>query len=98
MAIVRRRQRAAVEPRVVFQQCPGCAYDFVAGTGTRACGWYDCPYLPEELKVNCPECNYNFASGEGAPWCGEPPSCQWAAEGRRHAENARRLQRSGADS
>ena len=92
MRIMRRRQRAAERPRVVFQQCPGCAYDFVAGTGTRSCAWYDCPYLPEELKVNCPDCNYNFATGEGAPWCGEPPSCQWAAEGQRHAENALRFQ------
>jgi hypothetical protein len=49
---MRRRQRAAEKPRVVFQQCSGCDYDFVAGTGTRSCGWYDCPYLPEELKVN----------------------------------------------
>jgi hypothetical protein len=92
MRIIGRRKRAAERPRVVFQQCPGCAYDFVAGTGTRSFAWYDCPYLPEELKVNCPDCNYNFATGEGAPWCGEPPSCQWAAEGRRHAENALRFQ------
>ena len=53
---------------------------------------YDCPRLPEELKVNCPECNNNFATGDGMSWCGESPSCQWAAEGRRHAESARRLQ------
>ena len=92
MGVVRRRQQAAEHPRVVFQQCPGCDYDFVAGTGTRSCGWYDCPYLPEALKVNCPECNYNFATGEGVPWCGEPPGCQWAAEGRRHAETALRFQ------
>jgi hypothetical protein len=44
------------------------------------------------LKVNCPECNYSFATGEGEPWCGEPPGCRWAAEGRKHAERARRLQ------
>ena len=60
MRIIGRRQRAAERPRVVFQQCPGCAYDFVAGTGTRSCAWYDCPYLPEELKVNCPDCNYKL--------------------------------------
>ena len=33
MGIVGRRRRAAEAPRVVFQQCPGCDYDFVAGTG-----------------------------------------------------------------
>jgi hypothetical protein len=66
---------------------------FVAGTGSRSCGWYDCPYLPEELKANCSECNYNVATGEGCRGvCGEPPGCQRAAEGRQQAENARRLQ------
>jgi hypothetical protein len=38
MRILRRRQRAVVEPRLVFQQCPACDYDFVAGTGSRSCG------------------------------------------------------------
>jgi hypothetical protein len=75
-----------------YRQCPGCDYDLVTGTGQRSCGWYECPYVPEELKVTCPDCNYNFATGEGASWCGEPPSCRWAAEGYRNAENARRFQ------
>ena len=91
MRILRRRQQAAEEPQVGFQQCPGCAYDFVTGR-VPGCGSYDCPYLPEALKVNCPDCNYNFATGDGMPWCGEPPSCQWATEGQRHAANALRFQ------
>ena len=87
------RQRPAPEaPPLVYRQCPGCDYDLVTGTGNKSCGWYDCPYLPEELKVFCPECNHNFATGEGAPWCGEPPGCRWAAEGYQHAENARKFQ------
>ena len=87
-----RRQEASKQPRFAYRQCPGCDYDFVTGEGTKSCGWYDCPYLPEELKVFCPACNYNFATGEGVTWCGDPPSCRWAMEGYQNAENARRFQ------
>jgi hypothetical protein len=90
------RNERPEEPQIAFRQCPGCEYDFVEGTGARSCGWYDCPYLPEELKVLCPDCNYNFATGEGSPWCADPPDCGWAAEGRQHAENARRFQGAAA--
>jgi len=91
MRLLHPRQAPKARP-LVFRRCPGCDYDFATDTGSKACGWYACPYLPEELKVTCPECNYNFATGEGTPWCGEPPSCRWAAEGYQHAENARRFQ------
>lgn len=66
-----RRQEASKQPRFAYRQCPGCAYDFLTGEGTKSCGWYDCPYLPEELKVFCPACNYNFATGEGVACCGD---------------------------
>ena len=72
-----------------FRQCPGCSYDFITGEGFRSCAWGDCPYLPEELKVMCPACNFNFATGEGNPHCGDPPTCQWAAEGYANAARAR---------
>ena len=72
-----------------FVQCPGCSYNFITGEGARNCGWYECPYLPEEFKVLCPGCNYNFATGEGNAHCGDPPTCEWAIEGRRHAKLAK---------
>ena len=74
-----------------FRQCPGCGFDLFTGEGHRSCGWYDCPYLPEEYKVSCPACNYNFLTREGSPGCGgESPHCEWAVEGFRHAQNVRK--------
>jgi hypothetical protein len=83
------RHTAEGERRPAFVQCPGCSYDFVTGEGLRNCGWYECPYLPEELKVFCPRCNFNFATGEGDPWCSERPSCEFAKEGYAHARLAK---------
>lgn len=75
-----------------FRQCPGCNYDFITGEGARSCSWYDCPYLPEAYKVLCPECGYNFATREGSPHCGtDPPTCDWALEGYKHARAAEKL-------
>ena len=71
-----------------FRQCPGCGYDVATGEGQRSCNWYECPYLPDELKVYCPQCNYNFALRDGNPDCGDPPTCHWAKEGYRHAKAA----------
>ncbi|MGZ4103633.1 MAG: hypothetical protein ACXVQY_01620 [Actinomycetota bacterium] len=86
------RKHPASEKDPVFRQCPGCSYDFITGEGSRSCGWYDCPYLPEELKVVCPACNYNFATREGNPHCGtDPPTCEWAIEGYKHVRAAHRL-------
>lgn len=84
-------RRAGRPETFAFRRCPGCSYDFITGEGARSCNWYDCPYLPEELKVFCPECNYNFATGEGRPRCADPPACNWAVEGYRRAEAARRF-------
>lgn len=79
------------DPLAGFRQCPGCSFDFVTGEGSRSCHYFECPYLPEALKVFCPECNYNFARHEGSPHCSDPPRCEWAIEGYRHAQAARRV-------
>lgn len=81
----RRAKAGSVPESPAFRQCPGCHYDFVTGEGDRSCNWFDCPYLPDDLKVFCPGCNYNFVTGEGDPHCSDPPSCDWAQEGFRHA-------------
>jgi hypothetical protein len=87
------RPADSTESTFSFQQCPGCDYDFLTGEGNRACNWYECPYLPDELKVFCPQCNYNFFTDEGSPSCGSPPSCRWAEAGYEHAAFARILER-----
>ena len=52
---------------------------------------YDCPRLPEELKVNCPECNYNVAAGDGVAWCGERRAASgWPRAGARRLFQAQR--------
>ena len=79
--------RRAEEMEFRYQQCPGCSYNIATGTGKRSCNWYDCPYLPEELKIFCPQCNFNFATGEGSSRCGDPPTCQWAGPGFEHVAN-----------
>ncbi|MFA5892050.1 MAG: hypothetical protein WDA27_14040 [Actinomycetota bacterium] len=73
----------------VFHQCPGCGYDVITGEGVRGCSWYECPYLPEDFKVHCPVCDFNFATGEGQPHCENTDACEWASEGKRHAEIVR---------
>jgi hypothetical protein len=85
-----RHRSEAKDP--VFRVCPGCSYDFITGEGSRSCGWFECPYLPEDLKVFCPECNYNFATREGRARCSDDvPSCDWAREGFAHARAAKRV-------
>ncbi|HEX9774753.1 MAG TPA: hypothetical protein VGB83_04135 [Actinomycetota bacterium] len=79
----------------VFTQCPGCSFNLITGEGTRGCAWFDCAYLPEEYKVFCPECNYNFLTREGDPHCSDPPTCEWAREGFKHAGNVRRATAAG---
>lgn len=74
-----RTQRPTHRDRVLaWQQCAVCSYDFATGEGERACHWYACPYLPEELDVFCPTCNYDFFTGEGQPGCGQTPRCDFA--------------------
>ena len=73
-----------------FEPCPTCAYDLATGEGERACHYYVCPYLPEELNVRCPRCNYNFVTDDIHPECGEPPRCEFAQqEAPQRVENLR---------
>jgi hypothetical protein len=73
-----------------FRQCPGCGFDIATGEGERSCAWGECPYLPEELKVQCPQCMFNFFTMEGNPMCEDPMTCEHAAEPLSHLENLRR--------
>lgn len=70
----------AYEKVLDWQQCPTCSYDITTGEGERACHWYACPYLPEDLDVFCPRCNYDFYTGEGAPECHDPPTCRYSRQ------------------
>ena len=71
-------RRTPVERALAFQQCPHCALDLATGEGERACHYYECPYLPEQLDVRCPTCLYNFFTGDGDPECNDPPDCEFA--------------------
>lgn len=74
MAISTARRSKALS----FRRCARCTYDFLTGEGVRACHYYECPYLPEELDVRCPTCLYNFFTADGQPECSDPPSCDFA--------------------
>lgn len=52
-----------------FRRCPGCTYDWATGEGTRGCNYYDCAYLPLELRLVCDWCGFNFATDEGHIRC-----------------------------
>ena len=73
-----------------FRQCPGCGYDIATGEGQRSCAYGECPYLPEELKVQCPNCMFNFFTMEGNPMCDDPMTCKHAVEAMSNVENLRR--------
>lgn len=70
----------AHERALDWQQCADCSYDISTGEGHRACHWYGCPILPEDLDVFCPQCNYDFYTKEGTPECHDPPDCTHARE------------------
>lgn len=79
---------------LAFRQCAQCDYDFLTGTGARACHYYECPYIPELLDVQCPVCRYNFHTRDGQPECSDPPSCDFARhEAPERVRTARQWQR-----
>ena len=70
-----------------FRKCAGCNYDFATGEGEKACSYYDCAYVPEELKAFCPYCMYDYVTGEGNPPCGDPDHCDHGIEARANVPN-----------
>lgn len=73
-----------------FRQCPGCGYDFATGEGEKGCSYYECPYVPEELRAFCSTCMYDFVTGEGNPPCADPETCEQGADARGKIANVRR--------
>ena len=49
--------------------CPGCTPATVTEPGARPCSFYDCPGLPDELRVVCDIRVYDFAVGDGQVKC-----------------------------
>lgn len=49
--------------------CPGCTPDNITAEGARPCSFYDCPGLPDELRVTCDECMFDFAADDGQITC-----------------------------
>lgn len=49
--------------------CPGCTPAIVTQPDARPCSFYDCPRLPDELRVVCDTCVYDFAAEEGQVKC-----------------------------
>ncbi len=50
-------------------RCPGCTPLSVTAPGARPCSFYDCPGLPDELRVTCDFCMYDFAAEDGQVKC-----------------------------
>ena len=55
--------------RTFRPRCPGCTPATVTGADARPCSFYDCPGLPEGLKVTCDTCMYDFVAGDGQIKC-----------------------------
>jgi hypothetical protein len=57
--------------------CPGCTPTTVTQPGARPCSFYDCPGMPDELRVVCDICVYDFAAGDGQVKC-DHSTCETA--------------------
>lgn len=78
-------------PRAVLEyrpQCPGCSPATVTHEGARPCSFYDCPGLPDELKVTCNTCMFDFAINDGQPSC-DHTTCDTALRLRRNVPTYR---------
>lgn len=69
--------------------CPGCTPMTVTGPDARPCSFYDCPGLPEELKVTCDLCMFDFAAGSGQVRCNHA-TCETALRLRGNVPTYRR--------
>lgn len=49
--------------------CPGCFPESLTVEGARPCSFYDCPGLPDELRVTCDDCMFDFAADDGQVTC-----------------------------
>jgi hypothetical protein len=57
--------------------CPGCTPATVTQPGALPCSFYDCPGLPDELRVVCDICVYDFAAEDGQVRC-DHSTCETA--------------------
>ncbi len=63
--------------RVFRPKCPGCTPLKVTQPGARPCSFYNCPGLPDELRVVCDICVYDFATEDGQVRC-DHSTCEMA--------------------
>lgn len=57
--------------------CPGCSPQKLALEAALPCSAFDCPGLPDELKVTCDTCMYDFAHQDGQIKC-DHATCETA--------------------
>ena len=67
------------EVRAFRPRCPGCTPRALSAPGQRPCSFYDCPGLPDALRVTCDSCMYDFAKGDGQVKC-DHATCDKALE------------------
>jgi len=65
------------EVRDFRPRCPGCTPKKVLSTGAKPCSYYDCPGLPDMLKVTCDQCMFDFFAHDGQPKC-DHTTCETA--------------------
>ncbi len=70
-------------------KCPGCTPATVTQPGARPCSFYNCPGLPDELRVVCDICVYDFAAGDGQVKC-DHRTCETALRLRGNVTTYRR--------
>ena len=70
-------------------KCPGCTPMTVTEPGARPCSFYDCPGLPEELRVTCDLCMFDFVSGSGQVKCNHA-TCETALRLRENVHTYRK--------